>query len=434
MDQSVPLESTLSNSKLATTHPRERLYYLNDIVKAGGIHPPGPNPMAKSINKLKLCWFGKSNLLKEYFRVLKSKGIGGANRFVKWLNFVVDSERLLEHDEKGVIHFFIPPTPSKSFARIIRSYNDSYILKRKKIPLHNVLISTTRKCPFNCWYCSATNTPESHMKIDDINKIVSILKEWNVCLIGLTGGEPLLRTDTDEIIRKYADQFTFTLFTSGYGLDRARAQKLKEYGLFYIAISLDDYDNKRHDEARGSKGAFEISIKAINNAKEAGLYTVVQSVITKSMLNSGRIWKFMKFVKELDADELLLLEPLGTGKLLNCGNDVFLTKKEHEQLKSLHNIAQKNPELPKICSFANIEDSTRFGCGAGVEHSYIDTEGNFWPCNFLPISVGNILEEPDAVYSRMERYFSTPCKYCILMAERKELQKEIFFVFSFSTG
>lgn len=379
--------------------------------------------MAKSINKLKLCWLGKSNFIKEYFRVLKNRGVGGANRFVKWVNFVVDSERLLEHDEKGVIQFFIPPTPSKSFARIIRSYNDSYILKRKTIPLHTVLISTTRKCPYNCWYCSATNTPESNIKIDDINKIVSILKEWNVCIIAFTGGEPLLRTDTDEIIRKYADQFTFTIFTSGYGLDRARAQKLKEYSLFSIAISLNDYEKKKHDASRGSKGAFEISIKAINNAKEAGLYTVVQSVMTKSMLNSGQIWKFMKFVKELDVDELLLLEPLGAGKLFNCGNDVFLNKEEHEQLKLLHNIAQKNPELPKICSFAKIEDSTRFGCGAGVEHSYIDVNGDLWPCNYLPISLGNILKEPDTVYKRLNRYFKKPCSHCILMKERMKLQK-----------
>jgi len=378
--------------------------------------------MVKSINKLKLCWLGRSNLSKECFRVLKNKGIGGANRFIKWLNFVVDNERLLEHDEKGVIHFFIPPIPSKPFARIIQSYNDSYVLEIKKIPLHNVLISTTRKCPFDCWYCSAINTPENDIEMDDIEKIIAILKKWNVCIIGFTGGEPLLRTDTDEIIRKYADQFTFTIFTSGYGLNRARAQKLKGYGLFYIAISLDDFDKQRHDAARGSKGAFEISIEAINNAKEAGLYTVVQSVITKSMLSNGRIWKFLKFVKELDVNELLLLEPLGTGKLFTCRNDVFLNEEEHEQLKLLHNVAKKNPALPKIYSFANVEDSTRFGCGAGIEHSYIDTEGNFWPCNFLPLSVGNILEEPDDVYHRLERYFSKPCTYCILMAEREKLQ------------
>lgn len=378
--------------------------------------------MAKSINKLRFFWLGKKIFLGEFLRVLINKGIDGIRRYLRLVNFTIDSERLLEHDKKGIIHFFIPPVPSRAFSRIIRSYNDTYVLKKKQIPLHNILISITKKCPFNCWYCSAANMPDNEISIADIEKIIITLKKWEICIIGLTGGEPLLRTDIDEIIHKYADEFTFIIFTSGYGLDLKRATRLKQAGLFYIAISLDDYDKNRNDRARGLKGAFEHSVKAIKNAKKAGLYTIIQSVITKPMLNNGQIWQFMNFVRELNADELLLLEPLGTGKLLNSDNGVFLNNQERGRLKSLHDIAARNLELPKINAFASIEATTKFGCGAGVQHAYIDTAGNFLPCNFLPISLGNMLEEPDLIYDRLVRYFGRPCNNCILTEQRVELQ------------
>jgi MoaA/NifB/PqqE/SkfB family radical SAM enzyme len=379
--------------------------------------------MAKPINKLKLSWLGRGIFLEEIFRVLARKGISGIKRYLRWLTFAVGDERLVEHNGKGIIHLFIPPIPSRSFSRIIRSYNDTYVLQRKQIPLHNMLISTTKRCPFKCWYCSATDTPDNEIEIEDLEKIIATLRKWNICIIGFTGGEPLLRTDTDEIIRRYANEFTFIIFTSGYGLDFQRARKLKDYGLFYIAISLDDFDKTRHDKARGLKGAFENSIKAIKNAKKAGLYTIVQSVITKAMFSSDRIWKFINYVKELDADELLLLEPLGTGRLLCSDNGIFLDEETRLQLKDLHDIAIEKMDLPKIYSFAHIEHPTQFGCDAGIHHAYIDTIGNLWPCNFLPISLGNILKEPDIIYNRLIKYFSRPCEICILMKERKYLQK-----------
>jgi len=379
--------------------------------------------MAKIINKLRLGYLGKRNFFDEYFRLFKYGGLNSANRFAKMLYNAIKTERLIEHDNKGIVHFFIPPIPSQSFARHIRTYADSIILKQKTQHLCDVLISTTRKCPYDCWYCSAINTPYGEIKIEDIEKIICILKEWGTSTIGFTGGEPLLRTDTDEIIRRYSDEFTFIIFTSGHGLNLLRAKNLKECGLFYIAISLDSYDKAENDKARGVKGAYEHSIDAIKNAKKAGLYTIIQSVVTKSMLANRRILKFIDFVKELDVEELLLLEPLGTGRIFNCDNEVFLSKNEHNQLKVLHDDATKNMELPKIYSFADMEDHTRLGCGAGIYHSYIDVTGDLWPCNYLPISLGNILKEPNTVYKRLKKYFKKPCSHCILMKERRNLQK-----------
>ncbi len=389
-----------------------------------GVTPqPKGATIPQKISRLHLYWLGRRIFLSEFFRALRYRGITQAIRAVKLINFNIDSEIILKHNSKGIIHFFIPPIPSPSFSRHLRSYNDALILEKKKLALGDVLISVTERCPFNCWYCSARGTQHGEMELDNIRKIISILKGWGTSTIGFTGGEPLLRTDIDKIIKDFSNDFTFIIFTSGYGLNQKRAGELKEYGLFYIAISLDHYDEQMNNRSRGSKDAFQTSIQAIKNAKQSKLYTIVQTVVTKELLADESMNKFLKFIKELNADELLLLEPLATGKLFFTEDGNVGDKNVHNRLKELHKLAQKDKSLPKIYTFAHQEDNSRLGCGAGIQHAFVDTAGNLWPCNFLPISLGSILEEPDLVYHRLEKYFHRPCSYCILMKYHKELNQ-----------
>jgi MoaA/NifB/PqqE/SkfB family radical SAM enzyme len=379
--------------------------------------------MAKKISKAKLFWRGITIFLPEYLRVLGTGRISGINKYLQMLYFTVENERLVEHTKKAVVQLFVPPIPSRPFARYLRSYTNNLVLKRNNLHLGTVLIATTNECPYDCWYCSARNTPRGELSTDSIEQTINVLRSWGTSIIGFTGGEPLLRTDTDEIIQRYRDDFTFLIFTSGYGLDLNRAKKLKEIGLFYIAISLDDYREEQHDRARGRKGAFKTSLSAIQNAKTAGLYTIIQSVITPDLLENGQMWNFFEFVQQTGTDELLLLEPFGTGNLMNENDNVFLTTRQHDKLRWFHEAALSHKNLPKITSFADFEDRTRFGCGAGLQHAYIDGNGDLWPCNFLPISLGNMLSEPQLVHSRLKEYFAQPCSECILVSRRKTLQR-----------
>jgi MoaA/NifB/PqqE/SkfB family radical SAM enzyme len=379
--------------------------------------------MAKTITKTKLFWRGKTIFLPEYLRVLSMEGMRGVRKYLEMLYFTVENERLVEHTQKAIVQLFVPPIPSRPFSRYLRSYTNSLVLHKNDLHLGTVLMATTNECPYDCWYCSARNTPQGELSTDSIEQILNVLRSWGTSIIGFTGGEPLLRIDTDEIIQHFSDDFTFMVFTSGHGLDLNRAKKLKKNGLFFVAISLDDYREARHDRARGRRGAFKTSLGAIKNSKTAGLYTIIQSVVTSDLLENGRMWNFLEFVQQTGADELLLLEPLGTGNLLYNNDNAFLTTQEREKLRWFHEAALSHTNLPKISSFADFEDKSRFGCGAGIQHAYIDGHGNLWPCNFLPISLGNMISEPEVVRRRLQEYFAHPCNECILMSKRKQLQK-----------
>ena len=379
--------------------------------------------MAKKINKRKLLWRGRSIFLSEYLRVLNLKGMVGIRQYLKMLNFAVENERLVEHAQKAVVQLFIPPIPSRAFARYLRSYTDSLILGQETLHLGTVLISITDACPYDCWYCSARGFPQGQLSEDSLEKVLNTLRSWGASIIGFTGGEPLLRNDIDDLIQRYSEEFTFMFFTSGYGLDRQRAQTFSRKGLYGIVVSLDDHDRVRHDRARGRRGAFKTACDAIKHAKEAGLYTAVQSVITRGLLEDGRMWNFLSFVQQTGADELLLLEPLGTGNLLHGDGHAFLNPHEREKLRWFHHAALSHETLPKITSFADFEDRSRYGCGAGIQHAYVDGHGNLWPCNFLPISLGNIIDQPHLVRERLSKYFGHAHSACILTSKRHQIQK-----------
>lgn len=379
--------------------------------------------MAKNIDKIQLIWRGKAIFLPEFLRVLGAKGLSGVRQYLKLLAITTASERLVEHDRKAVVQLFIPPIPSRPFSRYLRSYTDSLIFKYGNLHLGTVLVAVTDKCSYNCWYCSAGNAPSGEPSVSDIEKVMQVLEPWGTSIIGFTGGEPLLRDDLDYIIGRHRDKFTFVVFSSGHGLDAGRARRLKQHGLSCIAISLDDHRPNRHDEARGLRGAFGNSMHAIENAKKAGLYTIIQSVITRDLLDDGKIWDFFDLVKATEADEVLLLEPLGTGKLLHNNSQQFLTDRDREKLKWFHDASLDHPILPKITSFADFEDRTRFGCGAGIQHAYIDVNCDLWPCNFLPVSIGNVIRESETVEKRLREYFMRPCSECILRTHRKQMQK-----------
>lgn len=379
--------------------------------------------MADTINRTKLFWRGKQLFLPEYFRVLSARGVTGARQYIALLSAATEGERLVEHERKVIVQLFVPPIPSRPFARYLRSYVDGLILHKSNLHLGTVLIATTSRCQCNCWYCSAHDTPQGEIPVESIEKILDVLKSWGTSIIGFTGGEPMLRNDTDEIIERHSNDFTFMIFSSGYGLDTSRAQSLKEKGLFSIAISLDDYRKTRHDRARGRRGAYATSLNAIENAKKAGIYTIVQCVVTSDLLENGQMWNFLDFVRQTGADELLLLEPLRTGRLMHDNGNACLTLKEHERVRWFHEAAFNHPNLPKVTSFADFENRARFGCGAGIQHAYVDVNGDLWPCNFLPVSLGNLTCEAEIVYQRLKEYFNYPCGECILRTRQKELQK-----------
>src|SRR5580765_3279991 len=128
-------------------------------------------------------------------------------------------------------------------------------------PIRDLRVSLTDRCNFRCFYCLPHGEPpsapkEQMLSYEEIEYACDIFVELGIEKIRLTGGEPMMRRDIEQIIFKLAQLKErshlasgsrascapglkdLALTTNGYFLPH-RAHSLKEAGLDRITISLD---------------------------------------------------------------------------------------------------------------------------------------------------------------------------------------------------
>lgn len=128
-------------------------------------------------------------------------------------------------------------------------------------------IILTYRCPMRCQMCNIWKNPtnrQEEIKAEDL-KTLPQLK-----FINLTGGEPFIREDLDEIVEEcYKHTPRIVISTSGWFEDRvvALAKKFPNIG---IRISIEGLSQK-NDELRGHVGGFDKGLRTLLTLKHMGL-------------------------------------------------------------------------------------------------------------------------------------------------------------------
>ena len=120
------------------------------------------------------------------------------------------------------------------------------ILDAHQRPLRNLRLSVTDRCNLRCSYCMPEPDyvwlpREDILQFEEIERLVGIFTDLGVDKVRLTGGEPLLRRDLPELVRRLAARPAIrdlALTTNGVLL-AAHAGALREAGLHRLTVSLD---------------------------------------------------------------------------------------------------------------------------------------------------------------------------------------------------
>ncbi|MBX7258489.1 MAG: radical SAM protein [Candidatus Hydrogenedentes bacterium] len=320
-------------------------------------------------------------------------------------------EKVARFGDCYVVNTHFPPYPSHAFDTMAAQFNA--IGRSTERSLFSVTLAVTNRCSYNCWHCYNAGRSLDDTPLSVLKDTARQLQELHVVHVTLTGGEPLLRTDLEEVASSFDDSTYLGLNTTGWGLTPERARALKASGLFALGVSLDSIDPEAHDQMRGKEGAFDAALNALGMAAEAGLYPYVIAVGTHELLEPERFESFMSFAGSRGAREVHLLEPSATGKLAGR-RDVLLTPQERLRVLDYQRIFAAREDMPILSSFMYVESPDAFGCGAGLTHLYIDGSGEVCPCNLVPLSFGNIANEPlTQILDRMGVCFGTPRTCCV---------------------
>jgi MoaA/NifB/PqqE/SkfB family radical SAM enzyme len=102
-------------------------------------------------------------------------------------------------------------------------------------------IVPVRRCNLDCAYCNEYDKVSAPVPIDEMLRRVDKLGELGTSIITLSGGEPTLHPDLDQIIRRIRERGAIaTLITNGLLLSPSRIRALNRAGLDYLQISIDN--------------------------------------------------------------------------------------------------------------------------------------------------------------------------------------------------
>jgi MoaA/NifB/PqqE/SkfB family radical SAM enzyme len=128
---------------------------------------------------------------------------------------------------------------------------------------------------------------------EEVKAGLDALEKVGIAEIVLSGGNPLLREDIDEIIEYASRRFITTVYDNGSMAPR-KIGALSHAD--FVAISLDTLDEKKNDYMRGIKGAWKKSMEAIEELHQEGVFVGVAPTI--SQLNLYEMEDFTRYFVE----------------------------------------------------------------------------------------------------------------------------------------
>ncbi len=179
-------------------------------------------------------------------------------------------------------------------------------------------ISITQKCNLNCKYCHHEGEGKSYeeMKCEEIIRIIRIAKKLNIKRVKFTGGEPLIREDIGEIIKRTIDiGLDDVAITTNGSLLNDKIEELFKAGLRRLNISIPSLNPYIYSSITG--GNLLDVISGVHNAIRKGMNVKINTVVMRG-INDNEIPKFINFVSSLRCSlQLIELEKL------NLDNNFF---------------------------------------------------------------------------------------------------------------
>lgn len=265
------------------------------------------------------------------------------------------------------------------------------------LTLHLEIIDT---CNLTCKHCFAGPLPRQQkpLTLDELKTLFANMASIGTFRLGLTGGEPLLRSDLFAIIDlALAYGLSPCLTTNGLLITEEIAFELGKRQFGWLNVSLEGATPQTHDEIRG-KGTFEKLLKRLAILAE---YTSFSLAFTIMRSNLGEIQTCAELAHRVGAQAAVFrpLYPVGMActhpeLMPTLTQYIEALEKLSTTQKSTFDFCNLHPWGPqtRVDSQSIIYDN--FGCGAGNTVCSVSAAGAVSPCSFLgpAYTKGNVKE------------------------------------------
>ena len=253
-------------------------------------------------------------------------------------------------------------------------------------------------------------------------RLMDTVRSFGHPLFVLTGGDPLKREDTVDLV-EYGRRIGLRVALTPSGtplMTREVLQRLHDAGLARLAVSLDGSCAEIHDHFRGVAGSFDWSVRMLREAREIGLSTQINTTISRH--NVGDLEPLMGLMGKLGISlwSVFFIVPTGRARASDLATaeefehvfnrlydlsktapfDIKTTAAPHYRLVVMQRqVAERRggtrsePASPLTTGLGfSLPDGVgrAKGVNDGNGFLFVSHLGEIYPSGFLPVSAGNV--------------------------------------------
>jgi radical SAM protein with 4Fe4S-binding SPASM domain len=278
-----------------------------------------------------------------------------------------------------------PQVPQISYSRFGEAfYKQVY---QKRIPV-NGSIELTFRCNLRCVHCycnlppSDPNAIEREMKTDEVLGILDQIAEAGCLWFLMTGGEPLLRKDTLEILIHAKKKGLITsLFTNGTLVTPAIADHLAEWQPHSVEVTLYGATQKTYERITRVPGSFQRCLRGIELLLDRSVPLALKTMAMT--LNQEEIFEIKAFAEERGLK--FRFDPMLNARLDGSKTPCDFRLAPEEVVELDLEDEQRSGEWREFCGkfLAPVSSEYLFSCGAGISAFHIDPYGQMSACEMV---------------------------------------------------
>lgn len=293
-----------------------------------------------------------------------------------------------------------------------------------------VIWENTRACDLACVHCRAAAQPlrsRNELTTEEGYRLIDQIAELKPKVFVLTGGDPLKREDTYDLIRYARDKGLEPSLTPSATplLTEEAVTKMKQHGLGRMAVSLDAANAESHDSFRGVPGSFDLTLRAIQAAGRENIPVQVNTTVTKRTVNQLPMMADMLVEMGITMWSVFFAVPTGRAKqadlitaedvenlfgfLYETSKRVPYSIRTTEAMHYRRYVMQQGGAMPLGVQMHGVDRNGAPRAPKGVNEAkgfvFISHIGDVYPSGFLPLKAGNVKQQPLGDIYRTSKLF-----------------------------
>jgi MoaA/NifB/PqqE/SkfB family radical SAM enzyme len=256
------------------------------------------------------------------------------------------------------------------------------------------IFAINNACNASCAFCNFAldvlpRDDWKHVELEDARRAIDVLSGLFIRYLIVSGGEPTLHPDLDEIIRHAQRRhMTVLLVTNGSRLTPERCRSLRDAGVSSMIISIDAATAAAHDANRKLPGVSERIRRANQTLDDLGVQTTASVTISRLVDDYASLADFLRWLGFRSVTFSYPLTNLPSSFLGHRHSDLveFTPEELDRHLEAIKRLKQTFPVVNPTAGLEEMQrflqnETQRFECLGGYRYFYLDWDLLVWRCH-----------------------------------------------------